>query len=89
MSEANVGSSIEIRLVVFADLRRLLPPGHDGRYALTLPTGSTIADAAAAAGLHLDPEEQIRAGINGEPAPLDATVPDGAEVVLFGPLEGG
>ena len=83
------GSSIEVNLVLFADLRRLLPRGHDGRFALTVPAGSTVADVVAASGLGFDPDEQLKAGINGESAAMDAAVNAGDEVVLFSPMEGG
>ena len=89
MSGTQTGSSIEVHLVLFADLRRLLPRGHDGRFVLTVPAGSTVADLVAASGLGFDADEQLKAGINGESVGLDASVSDGDEVVLFSPMEGG
>ena len=89
MTGAEVGSTIEVALVLFADLRRLLPAGHDGRFALELPAGSTVAGLVAASGLPFDPDEQLRAGINGESAAMDAPLHAGDEVVLFSPMEGG
>lgn len=88
-SGTQTGSSIQVNLVLFADLRRLLPRGHNGRFALTVPAGSTVADLVAASGLGFDPDEQLKAGINGESVGLDAAVSDGDEVVLFSPMEGG
>jgi len=89
MSDADVGSSIEVRLVLFADLRRLLPAGHDGRFALTVPDGATVADLVAASGLGFRPNEELRIGINGDSATMDAVLHAGDEVVLFSPMEGG
>ncbi len=88
MSGTQTGSSIEVRLVLFADLRRLLPRGHDGRFTLTVPAGATVADLVAASGLGFDPDEQLKAGINGESVAMDAPVNEGDEVVLFSPMEG-
>ena len=82
-------SSIEVKLVLFADLRRLLPQGHDGRFTLAVPAGTTVADLVAASGLGFDPDEQLKAGINGESVGLAAPLNAGDEVVLFSPMEGG
>jgi molybdopterin converting factor small subunit len=89
MSGPGVDSSIEVRLVLFADLRRLLPPGHDGRFTLTVPGGSTVADLVAASGLAFRPNEELRVGVNGESRDLTAPLHAGDEVVLFSPMEGG
>ena len=89
MSGAEIGSNIAVRLVIFADLRRLLPAGHDGRFDLSVPEGATVADLMAASGLDFDPDEQLRAGINGESVALDTVLRAGDEVVLFSPMEGG
>ncbi|MFA7249060.1 MAG: RnfH family protein [Dehalococcoidia bacterium] len=89
MSDTEIGANIEVTLVLFADLRRLIPRGHDGRFRITVPAGSTVADLVAASGLAFQPDEQLRAGINGETASLDATLRAGDEVVLFSPMEGG
>lgn len=89
MSGTELGSNIEVRLVLFADLRRVLPRGHDGRFTLTVPEGSTVADLVAASGLGFAPDEQLKAGINGDSVELDAPVHAGDEVVLFSPMEGG
>ena len=89
MSETEIGSNIEVKLVLFADLRRMLPRGHNGQFKLTVPAGSTVADLVAATGLGFAPDEQLKAGINGDSAELDAPVHAGDEVVLFSPMEGG
>ena len=89
MSGTVLGSNIEVRLVLFADLRRVLPRGHDGRFTLTVPDGSTVADLVVASGLGFAPDEQLKAGINGDSVELDAPVHAGDEVVLFSPMEGG
>jgi molybdopterin converting factor small subunit len=89
MSDTEIGSNIEVRLVLFADLRRVLPRGHDGKFNLNVPEGSTVADLVAASGLGFSPDEQLKAGINGDSVELDAPVHAGDEVVLFSPMEGG
>ncbi|MDA0302137.1 MAG: MoaD/ThiS family protein [Chloroflexi bacterium] len=89
MSSTGIGSNIEVKLVLFADLRRVLPPGHDGQFRLTVPAGSTVADLVAASGLAFARDEQLKAGINGDSVELDAPVQAGDEVVLFSPMEGG
>jgi len=89
MSDTGIGSTIEVRLVLFADLRRVLPKGHDGQFRLSVPEGSTVADLVAASGLGFAPDEQLKAGINGDAVDLDAPVHAGDEVVLFSPMEGG
>ena len=89
MPGTEIGSTIQVNLVLFADLRRLLPQGHDGRFTIAVPAGSTVADLVAASGLGFDRDEQLKAGINGESVELDAQVNAGDEVVLFSPMEGG
>ena len=89
MADTQVDATIEVRLVLFADLRRVLPPGHEGQFTLVVPVGATVADLVAATELQFHPDEQLKAGINGEPSPLDTAVKAGDEVVLFSPMEGG
>ncbi len=89
MADTETGTDVHVHLVLFADLRRLLPPGHDGRFTLTVPAGSTVADLVLASGLAFTTDDQLRAGINGDSAALDSPVHAGDEVVLFSPMEGG
>lgn len=89
MTDTQVNTTIDVWLVLFADLRRVLPPGHDGQFRLSVPEGSTVADLIAATDLHFHADEQLKAGINSEPVPLDTVVHAGDEVVLFSPMEGG
>jgi len=89
MADTQVSSTIQVKLVLFADLRRVLPPGHDGQFNLTMPAGSTIADLIEASDLQFHADEPLKAGINSEPMPLDTPINDGDEVVLFSPMEGG
>ena len=89
MDEVQALPSMAIRLVIFSDLRRFLPDGHNGQFDLSVPDGSTVVDLIAASGLSLDPELDLRAGINGDSAALDTVLSDRDEVVLFGPMEGG
>jgi molybdopterin converting factor small subunit len=87
MTEARAASRIGVRLALFADLRRLLPAGHDGPLTFSLERGATVADLLAAAGV---PEGgDITIGRNGEQVDRDALLADGDEVVLFSPMEGG
>ncbi|MBE0608505.1 MAG: hypothetical protein IH609_03945, partial [Dehalococcoidia bacterium] len=48
MSHTRATSSIAVRLTLFADLRRLLPKGHEGPLTIVVPAGATVADLMAA-----------------------------------------
>ena len=87
MVDTRTGSTITVRTTLFADLRRLLPKGHQGTFTFTLPAGATVADVIAAAGI--PDEEQVTVSLNGEKSPPDAALHDGDEVLLFSPMEGG
>ncbi|MBE0609869.1 MAG: MoaD/ThiS family protein, partial [Dehalococcoidia bacterium] len=80
-------SSIAVRLTLFADLRRLLPKGHEGPLTIVVPAGATVADLMAAASV--PPEEDITIGINGDQGAREAVLKDGDDVVFFSPMEGG
>ncbi len=87
MTDARTTARISVRLVLFADLRRLLPAGHDGPLTFTLAPGAMVADLLAAAGVPDD--EDITIGRNGDQVARDTPLADGDEVVLFSPMEGG
>jgi len=76
-----------VTVTLFADLRRYLPPGVDGPHLRTVPAGSTVADLLDAIGIPTDAE--VTVGLNGELADRDDALPDGADVMLLSPMEGG
>jgi len=78
---------IAVTVTLFADLRRYLPPGVDGPHLRTVPAGSTVADLLDAIGIPTDAE--VTVGLNGELADRDDALPDGADVMLLSPMEGG
>ncbi|MEX2228967.1 MAG: MoaD/ThiS family protein [Dehalococcoidia bacterium] len=87
MPDTQAAQKIAVRLVLFADLKRFLPKGHDGPLTFSLAPGATVATLMAEAGV---PEEgEITIGLNGDEAQLDSALSDGDEVVIFSPMEGG
>jgi molybdopterin converting factor small subunit len=87
MTEAQAAPRIDVRLVLFADLKRFLPKGHDGPLTFSLTPGATVAELLADAGV--PEEDDITIGLNGDEAALESVLRDGDEVVLFSPMEGG
>ena len=78
---------VAVAVTFFADLRRYLPKGADGPQTYTLPAGATVADLLARIGI---PEgTELTAGLDGEVAPLDTILRDGAELMLLSPMDGG
>lgn len=86
-TDTQAAPTIAVRLVLFADLKRFLPKGHDGPLIFSLAPGATVSTLMAEAGV--PEEDEITIGLNGDEAQLDATLKDGDEVVLFSPMEGG
>jgi sulfur carrier protein ThiS len=78
---------IAVTVTLFADLRRYLPPGVDGPHRRTVPTGSTVADLLDAIGIPATAD--VTVGLNGELADRNDALPDGADVMLLSPMEGG
>ena len=78
---------IAVAVTFFADLRRYLPKGEDGPQPYTLAPGATVADLLALIGIPADTE--LTVGLDGEVAPLDTPLRDGAEIMLLSPMEGG
>ena len=79
--------TIGVRVTLFADLRRFLPPGVDGTHVRTVPTGSTVADLLAAIGV--PPDADITVGVDGELADRATPLREGTDVMLLSPMEGG
>ena len=79
--------AIAVTVTLFADLRRYLPPGADGPQRYTVPAGSRVADLLAAIGV--PPDADVTVGLDGELAPRDSPLRDGADVMLLSPMEGG
>ena len=79
--------TIGVRVTLFADLRRFLPPGVDGPHRRTVPAGSTVAELLAAIGVPDDAD--ITIGVDGELADRETPLRDGADVMLLSPMEGG
>jgi sulfur carrier protein ThiS len=81
------GIKVRVRVALHADMRKYLPPGQNGPRVLTFPAGVTMADVLQELGI---PEKEIvTIGLNGELAARDDLVPDGAEITMFSPMEGG
>jgi molybdopterin converting factor small subunit len=87
VTDARVAPPIDVRLVLFADLRRLLPAGHEGPLTFSLPAGATVGDLLAAAGIPAG--EDVTIGRNGDQVDPAAPLAAGDEIVLFSPMEGG
>jgi hypothetical protein len=79
--------TIGVRVTLFADLRRFLPPGVDGPHRRTVPAGSTVAELLAAIGVPDDAD--ITIGVDGELADRATPLREGADVMLLSPMEGG
>jgi aldehyde:ferredoxin oxidoreductase len=80
-------SSITVKVTLFADLRRFLPPGADGPQPYRLPAGSTAGDLLDAIGV--EAAYDVTIGINGELGDRQTLLPDGADIMLLSPMEGG
>jgi sulfur carrier protein ThiS len=78
---------IAVSVTLFASLRRRRPDLPDGPQRVALAAGATLADLLVALGLARDLD--VAAAINGDLATLDTPLPDGADVILMTPMEGG
>lgn len=87
MPHSKATPRIAVRLTLFADLRLLLPKGHEGPLTISVPPGATVADLMAAASV--PPDEDVTIGINGDQGARESVLADGDEVVFFSPMEGG
>jgi molybdopterin converting factor small subunit len=78
---------IEVRVRLFADLRKFLPRGQDGPVSYRLAHGARVQELLNAIGIA--PDAEVTAGRNGELAGRDTALDNGDELVLFSPMEGG
>lgn len=81
------GQSLDVRVTLYADLRKYIPPGQPGSRRCRLAVGATVADLVADLGI--PPGELMTVGVNGELADTDTVLGDGDDVALFSPMEGG
>jgi molybdopterin converting factor small subunit len=79
--------SLDVRVTLFADLRKYISPGQPGSRRCRLAAGATVADLVAELGI--PPGELMTVGVNGELAARDTVLGDGDDVALFSPMEGG
>jgi molybdopterin converting factor small subunit len=86
-ADANAPAMIEVRVRLFADLRRFLPKGADGPLTYRLPAGATVEGLLSVLGVST--EQEITAGLNGSLAQRGTRLSDGDEIDLFSPMEGG
>ena len=78
---------ITVKVTLFADLRRFLPRGADGPQRYTLAPGSTVADLLDTIGV--EAAYDVTVGVNGELADRGDVLPEGADIMLLSPMEGG
>ncbi|MBI1963553.1 MAG: MoaD/ThiS family protein [Candidatus Rokubacteria bacterium] len=87
-SPARRRTALTVRLHLFAAFAAWLPPGgRDGRAALDVPAGATVADVLGALGIPVDLARVIL--VNGHDAAADQPLADGDEIAIFPPLAGG
>ena len=85
---AGTGSEvITVSVTFFADLRRFLPQGADGRQRYALPAGARVDDLLVAIGI--DADTDLTAAVDGELADRNTPLRDDADVMLLSPMEGG
>lgn len=78
--------TVRIEVHLHADLVRLAPADR-GVLRFELPEGVRVADV-----LHriaLEPDRRVIVGVNGESAPLDQLLDDGARIDILPPMSGG
>lgn len=85
--DTGIVQNISVAVTFFADLRRFLPRGAEGPQRYELARGATVADLLAAVGI--SPGTDLTAAVNGELADLETPLPEGADVMLLSPMEGG
>ncbi len=78
---------LEVRVTLYADLRKFAVPGQPGSRRCRLAAGATVADLVAELGI--PPGELMTVGVNGELGATDTVLGDGDDVALFSPMEGG
>jgi sulfur carrier protein ThiS len=81
------GQSVAVRVTLFAGLRRRRSDLPDGPLRVELAAGATLADLLVALGLNASMD--VSAAVNGDLATHDTPLPDGADIILMTPMEGG
>ena len=79
--------AIAVTVMLFADLRRLLPRGAVGPQRYTVREGAAVSDLLAAVGVEAGAD--VTVAVDGELAARDTPLRDGAEVMVLSPMEGG
>ena len=92
MSQIGDSARADVRIITvtvtfFADLRRFLPRGADGPQRYTVPGGATIDDLLAMIGIA--PDAEVTIAVDGEQVAREASLHEGADVMLLSPMEGG
>lgn len=77
---------MQVRVVPYAELRRLLP-GADDVLWLEMPEGATVGDALRQ--LNVVTEERLIIGLDGEYATPETRLHAGAELTLITAMMGG
>ncbi|HYU18319.1 MAG TPA: MoaD/ThiS family protein [Chloroflexota bacterium] len=77
---------MRVRVVPYAELRRLLPARHEELW-LEVPEGATVGDALRILGLVT--EERLIIGLDGRYATPDTPLHTDAELTLVTPMMGG
>ncbi len=83
------GVEVEITVLLFSHLRHALDTGE---LTITLPAGSTAADAVGHIRERLEERlatMPLRVAVNGQFAPEDTVLQAGDEVALIPPVQGG
>jgi sulfur carrier protein ThiS len=78
---------MRVTVKLFGTLRRLSRPETPGLWQGDIPEGTTILELVALLGTV--EAEVAAAALNGEPAPLDQTIPPDAVLMLVTPVNGG
>jgi hypothetical protein len=79
--------TIGVSVIMSAALRHRLSGGADGPRRYALPVGARLADLLAVIGI--DAATDLTAAVDGGLAERTTLLRDGAEVLLFAPMEGG
>jgi sulfur carrier protein ThiS len=78
---------MRVEVHLHAELARLTPQQR-GVVSLDLPDGTRVADLLQRFAL-MDNEQRIIVGVNGEAAPLEQELVEGARIDLLTPMAGG
>lgn len=78
---------MNVRVKLFATLRKYMPAGAGDTLTLELPDGAAVSDAIAALGIPSDRARMIVS--NNEQLAPTSPLQDGQEINLFPPMAGG